>query len=198
MPQLLLASASPRRKQYLLELGFEFKVVPTNAVEKRQDGEAPEAYARRLARLKAGQASGHQPGAVVLAADTIVVLGDDVLEKPSDEADFKRMMGLLSGRTHDVITAVVARVVGGQTFEQAVTSKVTFRGLTEEEMAWYWASGEPKDKAGGYGLQGRGGAFVAKIDGSHSNVVGLPLPETLAVLEAAGIKPPWADPRFKR
>lgn len=198
MPPLLLASASPRRKQYLLELGFDFRVVPAHAEEKRTEGEAPEAYARRLSRAKAAAASGSTPGAVVLAADTIVVVGDEVLEKPKDEADFRRMMNLLSGRTHEVITAVAARVLGGQTFDQAVKTKVTFRELGEDEVAWYWASGEPRDKAGGYALQGRGGAFVSRIDGSHSNVIGLPLVETLQVLEAAGVKAPWSDPRYKR
>jgi septum formation protein len=198
MPQLLLASASPRRKQFLLELGFDFRVVPSNAEERRQDGEMPEEYARRLSRLKASHAPGSTPGSVVLAADTIVVVGDEVLEKPKDAADFRRMMSLLSGATHEVISAVTARVIGGQAFEQAARTKVTFRALGEDEMSWYWASGEPRDKAGGYALQGRGGAFVTRIEGSHSNVIGLPLVETLAVLEAAGVKAPWSDPRYKR
>jgi septum formation protein len=198
MPPLLLASASPRRKQYLLELGFEFRVVPSHADETQLEAEEAEVYARRIARVKASAAAGSLPGAVVLAADTVVVAGGDVLGKPADEQDFQRIMGRLSGRTHEVITAVVARVIGGQTFEQAVRTKVTFRTLGEEEISWYWATNEPKDKAGGYALQGRGGAFVTAIEGSHSNVVGLPLVETLAMLDAAGVKPPWMDPRLRR
>lgn len=198
MPALFLASGSPRRRQFLLELGFDFRVIPTRAEEKRGDGELPEAYARRLARDKAAHALGATPGAVVLAADTIVVVGEEVLEKPQDEADFRRMLGLLSGRTHTVISGVAARVVGGETLDATVRTEVTFRELGDAELAWYWASGEPKDKAGGYAIQGRGGAFVARIDGSHSNVVGLPLVETLALLERTGVRAPWHDPRLKR
>lgn len=198
MPALLLASGSPRRRQYLLELGFDFRVVASNLEEKREENEAPETYARRLARDKAAKVGGGEKGAVVLAADTIVVAGDDLLEKPQDETDFKRMMSLLSGRTHEVITGVAARVVGGETKDVAVRTRVTFRTLTDEQIAWYWLSGEPKDKAGGYAIQGRAGAFVERIDGSHSNVVGLPLVETLALLEEVGVKPPWLDPRLRR
>lgn len=198
MPPLLLASGSPRRKAFLLELGFDFRVIPSNANEDRLENEAPDLYAGRLARLKATTASGHVPGAVVLAADTVVVLGDDVLGKPTDEADFTRMMQLLSGRTHEVMTGVAARVIGGETFETVVRTKVTFRDLGEDEVRWYWASNEPRDKAGGYAIQHRGGAFVTRIEGSHSNVIGLPLVETLVLLEKAGIKPPWADPRLRR
>jgi len=198
MPPLLLASASPRRRQFLLEMGFDFRVLRVhNVVEKRREDEAPESFAVRLAREKARAAAGSVPGTVVLAADTVVVVGDEVLGKPSDDADFRRMMALLSGRTHEVITGVAARVVGGETHEVAVRSRVTFHPLTDEQIAWYWASGEPRDKAGGYAVQGRGGAFVASVEGSPSNVVGLPLAETLALLEKAGLRPPWLDPRLR-
>jgi septum formation protein len=198
MPPLFLASGSPRRRQFLLELGLDFRVVPTRAAEERAPGEEPLAYALRLARDKAAGAAGDiPPGAVVLGADTIVVVGDEVLEKPADEADFGRMMRLLSGRTHEVITGVAAKVVRGATLEASARTRVTFRPLSDAEIAWYWQSGEPKDKAGGYAIQHRGGAFVSRIEGSHSNVIGLPLVETLALLEEAGVKPPWHDPRVR-
>lgn len=197
MPPLFLASASPRRKSFLLELGFDFRVVPAHADETVKEGEDAETYARRIARVKAASAAGSTPGGVVLAADTVVVKDGEILGKPQDEADFRRIMRKLSGGTHDVITAVVARVIGGQTFEQAVTTKVTFRELGEEEVTWYWATNEPRDKAGGYAIQGKGGVFVTRIDGSHSNVIGLPLVETMAMLDTAGLKPPWVDPRVR-
>lgn len=198
MPPLLLASASPRRRQFLLELGFDFRVVPSNVDESVKAGEDAVTYAVRVARSKAVAAAGNTPGAVVLAADTVVALGGELFGKPTDEADFQRMMSRLSGATHDVITAVSARVIGGEMFERHVATKVTFRSLGEAEIAWYWATQEPKDKAGGYAIQGKGGAFVTRIEGSHSNVVGLPLPETLELLEAAGVKAPWNDPRLRR
>lgn len=198
MSVLLLASGSPRRRQFLLELGFDFRVVPSNADESVKAGEEALAYAQRVARVKAAHASGSIPGAVVLAADTVVTIDGEILGKPADEADFTRIMRSLSGRTHEVITAVVARVIGGETFERAVSTQVSFRSLGPDELAWYWATNEPKDKAGGYALQGRGGAFVSRIEGSHSNVIGLPVPETLELLASAGIKPPWADPRVRR
>ncbi len=191
MPPLLLASASPRRRQFLLELGFDFRVVPSNVDESAKEGEDAVTYAARVARSKAVAASGNTPGAVVLAADTVVALGGELFGKPADEGDFKRMMSRLSGATHDVITAVAARVIGGPTFERHVATRVTFRTLGDDEVAWYWATQEPKDKAGGYAIQGKGGAFVTRIEGSHSNVVGLPLPETLELLEAAGVRAPW-------
>lgn len=197
MPPLLLASGSPRRKSFLLELGFDFRVVRTAADETRLEGEDGETYVRRVARLKAAHAASPAPGSVVLAADTTVVAGDEVLAKPADETDFHRMMQLLSGRTHDVFSGVCVKVVGGESFETSVRTRVTFRTLSSAEINWYWATGEPQDKAGGYAVQGRAGAFITKLDGSHTNVVGLPLVETLELLEKAGVKPPWLDPRVR-
>lgn len=197
MPTIFLASESPRRKSFLLDLGFDFRVVRTTADEKLLEGEGGEAYVRRVARLKALHAAASAPGCVVLSADTTVVAGGEVLAKPADEADFRRMMGLLSGATHDVFTGVCVRVLGGETFETSACTRVTFRALGEPEIAWYWATGEPKDKAGGYAVQGKGGAFISRLEGSYSNVVGLPLVETLALLEQAGVKPPWVDPRVR-
>lgn len=197
MPPLLLASASPRRRQFLLELGFEFRLVPTHLPEDVRQGEAAEEYVVRIARAKAQAAPGDVPAAVVLAADTAVVVDGEVLGKPVDEADFRRMMQLLGGRTHEVMSAVAVRKAG-ETRHRLVRSRVTFRSLGDAEMSWYWATGEPQDKAGGYALQGRGGAFVTSMEGSHSNVIGLPLVETLELLEAAGVPPPWQAPRKRR
>lgn len=193
MPSLLLASASPRRRQFLLELGFSFELVAAPTDETPRDGEPADQLARRLAREKAAAALTSLPGAVVLAADTVVVLDDEPLGKPRDEADFRRMMRALSGRTHEVVTGVAARVIGGETYDDAVHTRVTFRPLDDAQIDWYWATGEPHDKAGGYAIQGRAGAFIERIDGSHSNVIGLPLVETLALLERAGISPPWRE-----
>lgn len=198
MAALYLASGSPRRRRFLLELGFDFRLLPGNIAETREEDEAPEPFARRLAREKAARASGAPKGGVVLAADTVVAIDAEVLGKPADESDFRRMMGLLSGREHRVTTGVAVRIVGGETHDLAVTTRVRFRALTPEQIDWYWLTGEPDGKAGGYAIQGKGGAFVERIDGSHSNVVGLPLPETLELLEASGVLPPWLDPRMRR
>lgn len=198
MATLYLASGSPRRRQFLLELGFDFRLLPITLSEDRVDDEAPEAYVRRLAREKATKAVGAEKGAAVLAADTTVVVDDEVLGKPTDEDDFRRMMTRLSGRSHRVLTGVAVRVVGGDTQDLVVATTVHFRPLTAPQIEWYWLTGEPKDKAGGYAIQGKGGAFVAGIEGSHSNVVGLPLPQTLELLEASGVRPPWLDPRVRR
>lgn len=198
MATLYLASGSPRRRQFLLELGFDFRVLTSETAEIRDEDETPEPFARRLARDKANNASGAPKGGVVLAADTIVVVDAEVLGKPTDEDDFRRMMRLLSGREHVVMTGVAVRVVGGETRDLSVTTRVTFRSLTPQQIDWYWMTGEPKGKAGGYAIQGKGGAFIERIDGSHSNVIGLPLPETLELLEASGVQPPWLQPRVRR
>lgn len=194
MPPLVLASGSPRRRQFLTDLGFDFQVVPSNADETQLAGEPAAIYAQRLARSKAAAVAKQVPGSVVLAADTIVVRDGEVLGKPENEADFRRMMQLLSGRTHDVITAVAIHRPDGHHAEIAVDTRVTFRTLSEGEIRWYWHTGEPKDKAGGYAIQGKGGAFITTISGSHSNVIGLPLVETLTLLESAGVRPPWSQP----
>lgn len=198
MATLYLASGSPRRRQFLLELGFDFRVLAGNTAEVREENEAPETFARRLAREKATQAAGAPPGGVVLSADTVVVVDEEVLGKPADEGDFRRMMGLLSEREHLVTTGVAVRVVGGETRELSVTTRVKFRPLTPEQIDWYWLTGEPKGKAGGYAIQGKGGALVEQITGSHSNVIGLPLPETLELLQASGVQPPWLQLRMRR
>lgn len=190
MPTLLLASGSPRRRQFLTDLGFAFGVSPAGIDESVLPGEHAKVYAARLARTKAEAPREAPHDAVVLAADTVVTLGGEIFGKPESAADFRRMMGRLSGATHEVITAVAVRT-SSATLEAQVSTRVTMRALTAAELDWYWASGEPTDKAGGYALQGIAGAFVTRVDGSHSNVIGLPLVETIALLEQAGVRPPW-------
>lgn len=190
MPTLLLASGSPRRRQFLTDLGFAFRVSPAGIDESVRPGEHAKVYAARLARTKAEAPREAPADAVVLAADTVVTLGGEIFGKPENQADFRRMMGRLSGATHEVITAVAVRS-SSATLEAQVSTRVTMRALTAAELDWYWASGEPTDKAGGYALQGIAGAFVTRVDGSHSNVIGLPLVETISLLEQAGVRPPW-------
>ncbi len=182
--QLVLASASPRRRELLAGLGVTFEVSPADVDERVHPGEDARAYVRRVAREKAAKAAQGAAGKRVLAADTSVVLDDEVLGKPSDAEDAKRMLRRLSGRAHWVFTAVA--LDGPSRDELLVETRVHFRELTEGEIAWYVSTGEPLDKAGAYGIQGRAGMFVERIEGSPSNVIGLPLAETVALLERAG------------
>lgn len=184
-PALVLASGSPRRLALLRSLGLDPRVRPVDLDETPLAGEAPAAHVARLAEAKAA-AAGAAEGAVVLAADTIVVLDGDLLGKPADRADAAATLRSLSGRTHEVATGVCVLAPAGAA-TTVVRTAVTFRTLTDDEIAWYVATGEPLDKAGSYGIQGAAGAFVARIDGSPTNVVGLPLAETTTMLRAAGI-----------
>jgi septum formation protein len=190
-PSLVLASSSPRRQELLRGLGLEFSVVPADVDEsRRRDEKAPD-YVERVAHDKAmavvaklgTSAAGNL---VILAADTTVDVDGEILGKPADDADGRRMLRLLSGRTHQVHTAVVAwRIAGLQ--EATVTTDVTFVDLDEQAIDWYLATGEHRDKAGAYGMQGAAGALVERIDGSPTNVIGLPLAETVALLRACGV-----------
>ena len=193
--RLVLASQSPRRRELLASVGLAAEVRPANADESVWPGEAPEAYVRRVARHKA-EAVAVSPGELVLAADTAVVLAGAILGKPADAGDARRMLRALSGRAHVVLTAVHARSAppgGGPLLEGAemVSTTVRFRPLDDREVDWYVATGEPLDKAGAYAVQGIGGAFVLGVEGSVSNVVGLPLAETLALLARLGLPAPW-------
>jgi septum formation protein len=179
---LVLASGSPRRAQLLGHLGVAFEVRPADLDESVLPGEEARAYVERLARAKAAAVAGG--GELVIAADTTVEVDGTILGKPVDRADATRMLRLLSGRTHRVHTGVA---VADRSI--VVTTEVRFVDLTEGEIAWYVGSGEPLDKAGAYAIQGAGGAFVAGIDGSASNVVGLPLAELVDLLRAAGFDP---------
>jgi septum formation protein len=186
MMQLVLASASPRRQQLLGLLDRPFQVVVPQVPEQKQQHEAAADYVQRLAvsKAQAGLAlASHQAAGdyYVIGADTIVVAAQQVLEKPVDYADFSRMMALLSGQTHTVMTAVAVADKCGVS-QCLVHTAVQFKDLSEADLLAYWASGEPHDKAGGYGIQGRAGKFVTHLQGSYSAVVGLPLYETEQLL----------------
>lgn len=193
--ELVLASASPRRRELLHAAGVAFEVIPADIPEERLASEGPLVFASRLAREKAlAVATRLEPGPPrwVLGADTIVVLGDRVFGKPRDRDDALRLLGALAGQTHEVVTAVaLARTGTGFVAETTVTSRVRLRPATTDELRAYVATGESDDKAGAYALQGEGRRFVESVEGSESNVIGLPVEETLRLLEqAAKATPP--------
>jgi nucleoside triphosphate pyrophosphatase len=181
----VLASASPRRAELLTAAGFDFEVVPADVDETPAAGEPAREYALRVARAKAEHIARQFPDRVILAADTVVVAGGRLMGKPSDSADAKAMLGALSGGVHDVHTAVVVRA-GERQLDEVVTTAVRFNSLTEGEIAWYIATGEAEGKAGAYGIQGRAARFIDRIDGSWSNVVGLPIATAYRLLSDAG------------
>ncbi len=188
---IVLASRSPRRSQLLGQIGIAHEVLAVDHDELRRAGEPPRAYAERLAREKALLARERHAlqARVVLAADTVVALGEEIFGKPDDERDCVRMLAALSGRTHEVITAV-AVLDGAAVQSDTSVARVTFRAIGEPECRRYWQSGEPADKAGGYAIQGLGAVFVERLEGSHSCVMGLPLFETARLLARAGV-PAW-------
>lgn len=189
VPALMLASSSPRRRELLAQLGIEFTIqVAAPIDESPRPGEAPAALVERLARAKAEAGARMVPAAAwVLGVDTEVALDGRVFGKPRDAATGIEMLRELAGRTHEVLSAV-ALVGGGRTVVALSRSRVRFRPITAAEARDYWASGEPADKAGGYAIQGRGAAFVERLEGSYTGVVGLPVFETLALLrEVKGI-----------
>ena len=183
-----LASQSPRRRELLAQIGVKHKVVRVDVPELRAPAELPIDYVRRLAKAKALAGAG-LVDFPVLGADTVVVCEGQVLEKPTDQADFLRMMSVLSGATHEVITGV-ALATGDAVEVLHCVSEVVFAQVSQAQAAEYWATGEPADKAGGYGIQGYGAALIAGIVGSYSNVVGLPLFETAQLLKRNKI-PIW-------
>ena len=186
---LYLASASPRRKDLLDQLGLACTVLPQDIDESRLPSELPADYVMRLARQKAEaalQSVDTIVGACCLGSDTTVVCDNEIFEKPVDARDARRMLGALSGKTHQVLTAVaLASTSGTEVFLS--TSDVTFRSLTSAEIDAYWRTGEPADKAGAYGIQGLAAMFVTHISGSYSGIMGLPVAETIALLNGAGI-----------
>lgn len=184
-PRLVLASASPRRAELLSRLGARAHVNPTEIDETPLDGETPASLVARLADAKAAACT-VEGDAVVLAADTVVVLGDQALGKPRDGDDARGMLRALAGREHRVLTGVAVRR-GATHHREVVTTGVRFAPLTDDEIAWYVATGEPAGKAGGYGLQGAGAVLVERIEGSDTNVIGLPLPTTVALLRQVGL-----------
>lgn len=182
MTSLYLASGSPRRHELLTLLGVPFEVILTDTEEQRQEGESAEAYVRRLAQDKAKAGVALAPQAwPVLGADTIVMLNGRVLEKPQDETHAAQMLAALSGKQHQVMTAV-AIADRHDVLCQLVVTDVTFRNLSQQDICDYIATGEPMDKAGAYGIQGKGGCFVRTITGSYHAVMGLPLVETHELL----------------
>ncbi len=194
-----LASGSPRRRELLQQMGVPYQTIAVAVDEALLPGEIPDAYVHRLAALKAEAgwlATRPAPGASaiagtapVLGLDTTVVVDGTVFGKPSDRAEGVEMLRRLSGRTHRVLTAVALRTHAG-VLQRLSESEVRFRPLRDAECAAYWDTGEPRDKAGGYAIQGFGAVFVADLRGSHSGVMGLPIFETAALLEAAGV-PQW-------
>ncbi|HYA88777.1 MAG TPA: Maf family protein [Nitrospirota bacterium] len=175
-PVIILASNSPRRSELLRQIGLSFVTAPSAVDEQVQAGESPESYAVRVALDKARAAAARAGSGVIIAADTIVVLGDRILGKPADRHDAELMLSLLSGRMHVVITGLaVIDASQGKTVTGTSLTRVWFRNLSQDEIASYVMSGEPLDKAGAYGIQGKGALFVDKIEGCYFNVVGLPL-----------------------
>lgn len=184
--KLILASASPRRRELLSHLGVSFEVRPADLDESLLPGEHATTYVERLARAKAS-AGGE---GLILAADTSVVVDDEVLGKPGSDAKLGAdMLRRLSGRAHEVMTGIAVSN-SGSVKSRVVISQVHFRRLADAEIAWYVSTGEGADKAGGYALQGRAGAFITSVVGSPSNVIGLPLAETVELLRAAGLALP--------
>lgn len=189
-PELVLASASPRRVELLALVGIvPDRIEPADIDETPLKGETPPRLAARLAVSKAEAVAARAPDAVVLAADTVVAVGRRFLEKAADEAEAERFLRLLSGRNHRVLTGV-AVAAGGKVRQRVVDTRVSFKVLSDAEIAAYVASGEWRGKAGGYGIQGRAGAFVTRIVGSYPAVMGLPLNESVNLLAGAGWRAP--------
>lgn len=180
---LILASASPRRSELLRNAGIAFTVQPAHVPEEPLPDELPLAYAQRLARDKTRAIFSRNPDSVVLGADTIVVADEHLLEKPRDADDAARMLRLLSGRSHQVITGVCLAAPGFEQTEAEIT-EVVFGHLTEQEIADYIGTGEPMDKAGAYGIQGKASRWVESVDGCYFNVVGLPVSQVYRMLQA--------------
>ena len=188
---LILASSSPRRRQLLRSIGLDFTVQVADVDESELPGESPTGYVARVATSKALEVVsrvglGDADQVAVLAADTTVDVDGKILAKPTDDDDARRMLKLMSGRTHQVHTTVVGWCPSG-VHAVTVTTDVTFARLSEQGIEWYLSMGEHLDKAGAYGMQTAGGALVHRIDGSPTNVIGLPLTETIGVLRACGV-----------
>jgi len=175
-PKLILASASPRRAEILRTVGWPFAALAVDIDESRRVGEEAVAYVERVARAKAEAAALRVPGSTILGADTVVVIENEVLGKPHDDKDARRMLRLLRDRWHQVLTGVA--LLNGETGSSKVAHEVTevrFAAMSEDEISWYVATGEPKDKAGAYAIQGQGARFIKQIRGDYFNVVGLPV-----------------------
>jgi septum formation protein len=172
--RVILASESPRRAELLKAAGFDIEVIPSRIDEDRHDGEAAEDYVLRVARAKADVAAHNRKDLPIVAADTVVVLDGHIMGKPKDDAEATRMLRMLGGRTHEVLTGVVVRL-GGKQRGHVERTRVRMTPLSPAEIAWYIDTGEPRDKAGAYAVQGLASRFIEAIEGSYSNVVGLPV-----------------------
>jgi septum formation protein len=184
----VLASGSPRRREFLSSLELTFDVRPADIDETPIPGETPEIYVARLSSAKAAHVAGEfaTAGTVVIAADTTVTFDGKILEKPLDDTDGVRMLRALSGRKHETLTGI-AVCVDGITKHQVVTTEVEFAELSDADIHWYVGTGEGSDKAGGYGLQGKAAVFIRRLNGSVSNVIGLPLTELVDLLGEFGL-----------
>jgi septum formation protein len=183
---VILASASPRRRELLTLVGITHQVVPADVDESVRVGEDPVAYVERLAREKADAVAVGRGDAIIIAADTTVVLDGEILGKPEDPADAERMVGLLAGRTHEVLTGIAVR--RGAVLASGVERvAVTMRPLTHAEISAYVATGEPMDKAGAYGIQGYGATIVSRVDGDYFSVMGLGLTRLVRLLAEVGV-----------
>ncbi len=186
--KLILASQSPRRLELLKQITDQFKVIPSLVEEKLDYGLRPEENARSLARAKAESVAKDYPDCWVIGADTFVTLDQAILGKPEDTADAERILRRLSGRKHLVITGICV-ASPRKTLDKAVTSKVRFKSLTDEEISNYIQTGEPMDKAGAYAIQGKGSFMVRECSGSETNIIGLPIDELKTLLEKTGYLP---------
>ena len=187
VPTLVLASASPRRAEILRMLGFEPEVVHTHVDESRRAGEGPRPFVERLAREKAEAGWETRRGSLVLGGDTVVVLDGHILEKPRDRAHAVEMLGVLAGRTHRVLTGMALVGPKGDTWSLVAEASVAFRAATSREIEAYVETGEPMDKAGGYGIQGYGATLVDSVDGDYYAVVGLSVSVVLRLMASAGL-----------
>jgi septum formation protein len=190
MTRFILASSSPRRRELLASTGVEFDVIPSHIPEVRGEGEAPEEYVARLSREKAAAIAREHHDRWIIAADTTVLYGDELLEKPADEADARRMLATIAGRTHMVYTGVTVMNASLDYRDTRVAeTEVRMLPLDASDIEWYVGTREPMDKAGAYAAQGIGGIFIDSIHGSFTNVVGLPLALLFQMLRRAGIDP---------
>jgi len=184
---LILASASPRRKELLQRLGLPFRSIPSRIQEDFRTGESPGDHVLRLSEAKAREIAQRFPGNWIIGADTIVVVGEEILGKPGGPDEARRMLETLAGRTHEVLTGLcVLRLDEGRGAQRIARTRVHVRELSRDEMKWYIRTGEPFDKAGGYAIQGYGGIFISGIEGSYTNVVGLPTTELVLMLRDLG------------
>ena len=182
MSKLILASGSPRRRELMEQTGISFTVIPSETDETAADGLPPKTLVKHLAKQKALEVAANHPEAVVLGADTVVAIDGEVLGKPKDQEDARRMLRLLSGREHQVHTGVCIALPGGTVITFCETSVVSFRGISPDAIENYLSTGEPMDKAGAYAIQGQGAKFVRDYNGDYCNIVGLPVWRVLRVL----------------